>query len=148
MTKRFRVCPEANKNVEDTKTGEAFLCYNEEVAKELAMYLNAEITGTDKEIFKMTAFDLIRTKDQLVIDYNDFMEEYREKEAKLYLETDFKELKLTNEKMRTAYINKEMATEKAVRQSYEHSIDIVNDLLKLRMKEVTKREVHHKQIQP
>jgi len=134
---RFQVCENARKNVEDTKTGEAFLCYNEESVEELCMYLNAEIPGTDKEIFKMNAEDLIRTKDQLVLDYNDFMEEYREKESKIYLETDFKELKLTNEKMRTAYINKEMRIEKNVRQSYEHSIDIVNDLLRLRMKEVT-----------
>ena len=134
---RFQVCENARKNVEDTKTGETFLCYNEEKAEELCNYLNAEITGTDKEIFKMNAEDLIRTKDQLVLDYNDFMEEYREKESKIYLETDFKELKLTNEKMRTAYINKEMRIEKNVRQSYEHSIDIVNDLLRLRMKEVT-----------
>ena len=136
--KRFRVCPEANKNVEDTKTGEAFLCYNEEQAEQLALYLNAEITGTDKEVFQMNALDLIRTKDELVLDYNDFMEEYREKEAKLLLETDFKELKLTNEKMRTAYINQEMAVEKTARQSYEHSIDVLNDLIRLRMKEVKK----------
>ncbi len=134
--KRFRVCPEANKNVEDTKTGEAFLCYNEEQAEQLALYLNAEITGTDKEIFKMNALELIQTKDSLVLDYNEFMEDYREKEAKLLLETDFKELKLTNEKMRTAYINTEMATDKAVRQSYEHSIDVLNDLIRLRMQEV------------
>ena len=134
--KRFRVCPEANKNVEDTKTGEAFLCYNEEQAEQLALYLNAEITGTDKEVFQMNALDLIRTKDELVLDYNEFMEEYREKEAKLLLETDFKEMKLTNEKMRTAYINQEMAVEKTARQSYEHSIDVLNDLIKLRMQEV------------
>ena len=134
--KRFRVCPEANKNVEDTKTGEAFLCYNEEQAEQLALYLNAEITGTDKEVFQMNALDLIRTKDELVLDYNEFMEEYREKEAKLLLETDFKEMKLTNEKMRTAYINQEMAVEKTARQSYEHSIDVLNDLIRLRMQEV------------
>ena len=134
--KRFRVCPQAKKNVEDTKTGEAFLCYNEEVAEELALYLNAEITGTDKEVFKMNTLDLIRTKDEIVMDYNEFMEEYREKEAKLLLETDFKELKLTNEKMRTAYINQEMSIEKGVKSSYEHSIDILNDLIRLRMQEV------------
>jgi len=136
MTQRFKVCETARKNVEDTKTGESFLMYNEDQAKELAMYLNAEITGTDKEVFQMTALDLIRTKDEIVLDYNDFMVEYREKESKLYLETDFKELKLTNEKMRTAYINKEMSTEKGVRQSYEHSIDVLNDLIRLRLKEV------------
>ena len=137
--KRFQVCENARKNVEDTRTGEAFLCYNEQVAEDLAKYLNAEITGSDKEVFEMDALDLIRTKDELVLDYNEFMEEYREKEAKLLLETDFKELKLTNEKMRTAYINQAMSTDKAVRQSYEHSIDILNDLIKLRMKEVNQQ---------
>ena len=137
--KRFRVCPEANKNVEDTKTGEAFLCYNEEQAEILAKYLNAEITGTDKEVFQMNALDLIRTKDELVLDYNDFMEEYREKEAKLYIETDFSKVlgkSRTNKEEREAYINQEMAVEKTARQSYEHSIDILNDLIRLRMKEV------------
>ena len=137
--KRFRVCPEANKNVEDTKTGEAFLCYNEEQAEQLALYLNAEITGTDKEVFKMNALDLIRTKDELVLDYNDFMEEYREKEAKLYIETDFSKVlgkSRTNKEEREAYINQEMAIEKTARQSYEHSIDVLNDLIRLRMKEV------------
>ena len=137
--KRFRVCPEANKNVEDTKTGEAFLCYNEEQAEQLALYLNAEITGTDKEVFQMNALDLIRTKDELVLDYNDFMEEYREKEAKLYIETDFSKVlgkSRTNKEEREAYINQEMAIEKTARQSYEHSIDVLNDLIRLRMKEV------------
>ena len=139
--KRFRVCPEANKNVEDTKTGEAFLCYNEEQAEQLALYLNAEITGTDKEVFQMNALDLIRTKDELVLDYNDFMEEYREKEAKLYIETDFSKVlgkSRTNKEEREAYINQEMAVEKTARQSYEHSIDVLNDLIRLRMKEVKK----------
>ena len=138
MEKRFRVCPQAKKNVEDTKTGEAFLCYNEEVAEDLVKYLNAEITGMDKEVFRMDTLALLMCKDSLVLDYNDFMEEYRETEAKLLLETDFKELKLTNDKMRTAYINQQMSTEKAVRQSYEHSINIVNDLIRLRMKEEVK----------
>ena len=134
--KRFRVCPEANKNVEDTKTGEAFLMYNTEQAEQLALYLNAEITGTDKEVFQMNALDLIRTKDELVLDYNDFMEEYREKEAKLLLETDFKAEGCTNEKQRTAFVNQKMAVEKTARQSYEHSIDVLNDLIRLRMQEV------------
>ena len=136
MEKRFRVCPDAPMNVEDTKLGESWLCRNTDVAEELATYMNAEITGTDKEIFKMDALDLIRVKDELVLDYNDFMEEYREKEAKLLLETDFKAEGCTNEKQRTAFINQKMRIQKTVRQSYEHSIDIVNDLLRLRMKEV------------
>lgn len=134
--KRFRVCLEANKNVEDTKLGETWLCYNNEEAEKLCKYLNAEITGTDKEVFKMNALDLIRTKDELVLDYNEFMEYYRETEARILLETDFKAEGCTNEKQRTAFVNQRMATDKAVRQSYEHSIDIVNDLLRLRMKEV------------
>ena len=135
MEKRFRVCPEANKNVEDTKTGEAWLCYNQETAEELAQWLNANITEQDKEIFKMNTLDLLKTKDNLVLEYNDFMDEYRETEAKILLGTDFKAKGCTNEKQRTAYINQEMATDKSVKASYEHSIDIVNDLIRLRMKE-------------
>ncbi len=137
---RFQVCENARKNVEDTKTGEAFLCYNEEKAEELCNYLNKEITGTSKSIYEMTAFDLIRNKDQLIMDYNQFMTKYRELEAKLLIDTDFSEAlgkSRTNKEEREAYINREMAKVIAVRKSYEHSIDIVNDLLRLRMKEVT-----------
>ena len=137
---RFKVCENARKNVEDIKTGEAFLCYNEEEAEKLCNYLNKEITGTSKSIYEMTAFDLIRNKDQLIMDYNQFMIKYRELEAKLLIDTDFSEAlgkSRTNKEEREAYINREMAKVIAVRKSYEHSIDIVNDLLRLRMKEVT-----------
>ena len=90
--------------------------------------------------FEMTAFDLIRNKDQLIMDYNQFMTKYRELEAKLLIDTDFSEAlgkSRTNKEEREAYINREMARVIATRKSYEHSIDIVNDLLRLRMKEVT-----------
>ena len=88
----------------------------------------------------MTAFDLIRNKDKLIMDYNQFMTKYRELEAKLLIDTDFSEAlgkSRTNKEEREAYINREMARVIATRKSYEHSIDIVNDLLRLRMKEVT-----------
>ena len=137
---RFQVCENARKNVEDTKTGETFLCYNEDKAEELCNYLNKEITGTSKSIYEMTAFDLIRNKDQLIMDYNQFMTKYRELEAKLLIDTGFSEAlgkSRTNKEEREAYINREMAKVIAVRKSYEYSIDIVNDLLRLRMKEVT-----------
>ena len=65
------------------------------------------------------------------------MADYRKKEAKLLIDTDFKELKLTNEKMRTAYINQQLSKEKYARANYEHNIDILNDLIRLRQKEVT-----------
>ncbi len=135
VTKRFQICKEASKVVEDTKTQESFLCYNEDIAKELVDFLNQEVTGSSKPIYEMNAFELIHNKDQLITDYNAFMKTYRAKEAKLLLETQFKELGLTNEKMRNAYITKEMAKEKDARNAYELSIEIVNDLLRLRMKE-------------
>ena len=38
----WRVCESASKVIEDTVTGETFLCYNKEVAEELVEYLNSK----------------------------------------------------------------------------------------------------------
>ena len=119
--------------VKDTLTGERISTEEYEIAN-LLNELIGETKG--KAIYEMTALELIKNKDQLLFDYDAFMVIYREKEAKLLLETDFKELKLTNDKMRTAYINQQMSKEKDQRNAYEHSIEIVNDLLKLRLQEV------------
>lgn len=71
------------------------------------------------EVFKMSTLELIGYKSSLLDELAGKKEELlsqkfiiTEKESKLLLETDFKELKLTNEKMRTAYVNNELLTEK------------------------------------
>jgi hypothetical protein len=62
------------------------------------------------------------------------------KENELLLNTDFKELKLTNEKMRTAYINEQCISEKNRVNGYKNSLAIINDLLKLRLIEMENKE--------
>ena len=91
---------------------------------------------TEKAIYEMTPEELIKNKDQLLENYASFMKEYRGIEITLLLETDFKAEGCTNEKQRTAFINKAMDVHKHTRQVYENHIDILNDLLKLRMMEV------------
>lgn len=89
----------------------------------------------------MTIEELIQNKDSLLMDYTSFMTTYRKKETKLLLETDFKEKGCTNEKQRTAYVTQQMLQLKEARQSYENSIDIINELIRLRHKEVN-YEIH------
>ena len=61
----------------------------------------------------------------------------------LLLKTDFKELKLTNEKMRSAYINDALHKTKFELTLLKHELKqnedvlvIINDLIELRLKEV------------
>jgi inorganic pyrophosphatase/exopolyphosphatase len=86
----------------------------------------------------MSAEELIQNKDycltELTLAQNDLMK----KENELLLTTDFKELKLTNEKMRTAYITERVTAEKARVDGYKNSLTILNDLLKLRLIEMEK----------
>ena len=84
----------------------------------------------------MTAEELIENKDLCLSNLTRVKLDYKMKEAKLLLETDFKELKLTNESMRKAYITTKLAEEKEALESFENSLAIVNDLLKLRLIEL------------
>ena len=101
-------------------------------------------------IFELNAKELIRAKElrltslrskyyQVVTKEN----EIKNAENTLYLNTDFKELKLTNDKMRTAYVNDALHKEKfkLTQLKYElkqeeDSLQIINDLLNLRLKEI------------
>ena len=60
------------------------------------------------------------------------------KEADILLNTDFKAEGLTNEKQRTAYVNQKTIDLKEAIKAHKHSLEIVNDLLKLRLLEVKK----------
>ena len=86
-----------------------------------------------KTIFEMTAEELIRNKDIVGFRLRELEIEQMKKESEILLTTDFKELKLTNESMRKAYINKETMHLKEAIKAHKHSLEIVNDLLKLRM---------------
>ena len=82
----------------------------------------------------------IRSKNYQLITKED---EIRNSESQLLLNTDFKELKLTNEKMRNAFINDALHTQKFELTQLKHELKqeedvlvLINDLLNLRLKEI------------
>ena len=101
-------------------------------------------------IYEFNAQELIQSKElrltSLRSKYYQVITKEREiknSENTLYLNTDFKELKLTNDKMRTAYINNALHKEKfeLTQLKYElkqeeDSLQIINDLISLRLKEI------------
>ncbi len=80
-------------------------------------------------------------QDQLNFAINDYISlklQYTQKSNELLLNTDFKELKLTNEKMRNAFIEENLSTlkmeleiSKANVASIKRDIDVINDEIKL-----------------
>ena len=89
-----------------------------------------------KCLFDYNAEELIRNKDIVLMRLRELEIELMKKESELLLTTDFKEMKLTNESMRKAYINKECIHLKEAIKAHKHSLTIVDDLLRLRMQEV------------
>ena len=90
----------------------------------------------NKCLFDYNAEELIRNKDIVLFRLRELEIALMKKESEILLTTDFKELKLTNESMRKAYINKETMPLKEAIKAHKHSLTIVDDLLKLRMQEV------------
>ena len=101
-------------------------------------------------IFDFNAEELIKLKEMRLkeVESKYFEVISRESDLKnieneLYLETDFKELKLTNEKLRNAYVSKatlearfKLDIARFELKQQENVLTIINDLLKLRMQEV------------
>ena len=79
---------------------------------------------------------LIRNKDIVLMRLRKLEIELMKKEADILLNTDFKAEGLTNEKQRTAYVNSKTVELKEAIKAHKHSLEIVNDLLKLRLKEL------------
>ena len=86
-----------------------------------------------KCLFDYNAEELIRNKDIVLMRLRELEIELMKKESELLLTTDFKEMKLTNESMRKAYLNKETMHLKEAIKAHKHSLTIVDDLLRLRM---------------
>ena len=93
-----------------------------------------------KCLFDYDAEELIRNKDMVLMRLRELEIQLMKAEAEILFNTDFKELKLTNESMRKAYINKETMHLKEAIKAHKHSLEIVNDLLKLRL---TEMETNH-----
>ena len=89
-----------------------------------------------KCLFDYDAMELIKNKDIVQRRLTELEIDYKRKESKILLKTDFKELKLTNEKMRQAYINNALIDLKEAIELHKNSLNIVNDLIKLRLQEV------------
>ena len=87
-----------------------------------------------KCLFDYDIEELIRNKDMVQFRLTELEIEYKKQEAELLLNTDFKELKLTNDKMRTAYVTNALINLKKSIELHKNSLNIVNDLIKLRMK--------------
>lgn len=81
--------------------------------------------------------ELIENKEMVLGNVLRFELEYKKQEADLLMNTNFKELGLTNEKMRTAYINDKLASTKEALETHRNALIIVNDLLKFRLTELT-----------
>ena len=88
-----------------------------------------------KCLFTYKAEELIRNKDLVLFRLNQLEIELLKKEADILLNTDFKAEGLTNEKQRTAYVNSKTVELKEAIKAHKHSLEIVNDLLKLRLQE-------------
>ena len=103
-----------------------------------------------KCIFEFNAEELIQLKEkrlqELTSKYYEVISretDLKTAENELYLQTDFKELKLTNDKLRNAYVSKatqdarlKLDIAKYELKTQENLLTIINDLLKLRMQEV------------
>lgn len=89
-----------------------------------------------KCLFDYDALELIKNKDIVQLRLTELEIDYKKKEAELFLTTDFKELKLTNDKMRTAYVDSQLIHLKEAIKLHKNSLNIVNDLIKLRLTEI------------
>lgn len=91
---------------------------------------------SDKKcLFNYNAEELIRNKDIVLLRLRQLELDLLKKEADILLNTDFKEKGCTNEKQRTAYVNTQCFDLKESIKAHKHSLEIVNDLLKLRLQE-------------
>ena len=93
------------------------------------------MTKEPKCLFTYKAEELIRNKDLVLFRLNQLEIELLKKEADILLNTDFKAEGCTNEKQRTAYVNSKTVELKEAIKTHKHSLEIVNDLLKLRLQE-------------
>ena len=89
-----------------------------------------------KCLFDYDIMELIQNKDVVQFRLTELEIEYKKQEGELLLNTDFKALGLTNEKQRTAYVTNALIDLKESIELHKNSLNIVNDLIKLRMQEV------------
>ena len=89
-----------------------------------------------KCLFDYNAEELIRNKDIVQLRLRELEIRLLKEESRLYLTTDFKAEGCTNERMRKAFVDNETIDLKEAIKAHKHSLEIVNDLIRLRMQEV------------
>jgi hypothetical protein len=89
-----------------------------------------------KCLFDLSAEELIRNKDIVQLRLRELEIELLKQETGLWLTTDFKAEGCTNEKTRKAFVDNETFQLKEAIKAHKHSIEVVNDLLRLRLKEM------------
>ena len=89
-----------------------------------------------KYLYDYDIMELIQNKDIVQYRLTQKEIEYKKQEAELLLNNDFKELGLTNEKMRTAYITNSLIDLKEDIELHKNSLNIINDLIRIRSQEV------------
>ena len=92
-----------------------------------------------KCLFDYNAEELIRNKDIVQLRLRELEIRLLKEESRLYLTTDFKAEGCTNERMRKAFVDNETIDLKEAIKLHKNSLNIVNDLIKLRMQEVNKQ---------
>ena len=104
-----------------------------------------DFTGDLPVLFKLGLKALIRAKSdalillrELELELLNAKHDLADKERTILLTTDFKELGLTNEKLRTSYVNEKLSDYKIKIDVQKHriaskrdDIEIINDLIKL-----------------
>ena len=80
--------------------------------------------------------ELIRNKDIVLMRLRELEIELMKKEADLWLNTDFKSKGCTTDKLRGQYVKAHTIELNEAIKAHKHSIEVVNDLLRLRMKEI------------
>lgn len=109
-----------------------------------------EFSGALPVLFKFGLKALIQAKSdaliilrELELELLNAKHDLAEKERTIFLTTDFKELGLTNEKMRSAYVNEKLSDYKIKMDVQKHritskkdDIEIINDLIELRALEM------------
>ena len=135
--------------VKDTMTGERVSTEEYEIAN-LLNKLTDDNHNDNSSLYELNALNLIKLKQQRLEDMESKYYEVISRETdlknaenELYLQTDFKELKLTNDKLRNSYVSKatnelrlKLDLAKYELKQQENLLIIINDLIALRMKEV------------
>ena len=94
------------------------------------------MTNEPKCLFTYNAEELIRNKDIVLLRLNQLEIKLMKKEADLWLNTDFKSKGCTTDKLRGQYVKAHTIELNEAIKAHKHSLEIVNDLIKLRLKEV------------